>query len=65
MQESKLLGALLPAHPGIRPILQAIRKKYGIRGVVLGDDSSRDYSVSGDEIDWVAVREELDLWVLK
>ncbi len=31
MQEIKLLGALLPAHPGIQPILHTIRKKYGIR----------------------------------
>ncbi len=60
MQASKLLGALLPAHPDIQPILQTIRKKYGIRDVVRGDDSSRQFSVSGDDIDWDAVREELD-----
>ncbi len=63
MHERKLLGALLPAHPGIQPILQTIRKKYGISDVIPGDDSSRNFSVSGEEIDWKAVREELDFRV--
>lgn len=60
MQESKLLGTLLPAHPDIQPILWTIRQKYGIPDVIPGDDSSREYSLSGDIIDWNAVREELD-----
>lgn len=65
MHEAKLLGSLLPAHPDIQPILQTIRKNYGIPAIIPGDDSSREYSLSGDTIDWVAVEKELDFRIFQ
>ena len=60
MHETSLLGSLLPAHPDIQPILQTIRKKYGIPTVIPGDDSSKEYSLCGNKIDWDSVEEELE-----
>ena len=40
MKESKLLGSLMPTHPDIAPIIQAIRDKYQIPYKRPGDDCS-------------------------
>ena len=38
MQEDKLLGALIPSHPDIEPIIQAVREKYNLEIIYLDDD---------------------------
>ena len=38
MNESKFLGALLPASPDFAPIIEAVREKYGLPELSLEDD---------------------------
>jgi len=38
MKESKLLGTLLPSHPDLIPIIQAIREKYNLPEISPDDD---------------------------
>ncbi len=49
MKESALLGALLPSHPNVLPIIQAVREKYGLQEVYPDDDPIKEI-VLGDKI---------------
>ena len=49
MQENKLLGALMPSHPDIEPIIQAVREKYKLKVIYLDDDPIEEI-ILGDEI---------------
>lgn len=49
MKESKFLGALLPSHPDIAPIIQAVREKYNLPEIN-PDDEPMEEIYLGDEI---------------
>lgn len=38
MKESKFLGTLLPSHPDLIPIVQAMREKYKLSEISPDDD---------------------------
>jgi len=38
MKESKFIGTLLPSHPDLTPIIQAIREKYNLPEISPNDD---------------------------
>ena len=59
MLESKLLGTLLPSHPDLFPILERIREKYLIPEIPPDDDELIEI-LSANEIDWQAVRKEIE-----
>ncbi len=49
MKESKLLGALLPSHPDLVPIIEAVREKYNLPEIFPDDDPIEEIFL-GDEI---------------
>lgn len=49
MKESKFIGSLLPSHPDLVLIIQAIRDKYGLSEISPDDDPIREIYL-GDEI---------------
>lgn len=59
MKETQLFGALLPSNPEIQKILGAIREKYDIPEIEEGDDDLIELLQT--EIDWDAVKVELDI----
>ena len=60
MQENKLFGALLPTHPDILPIIEAVRKKYDIPEINPNDEDFIEFLISNEEYDWQAIREEIE-----
>jgi len=60
MKESKLLGKLLPSHPDILPIFEGIRNKYNIPEIDSVTDDFGEIFYADDEIDWDAVRKDID-----
>lgn len=63
MKESELLGALMPGHPDILPIIQNIREKYGIPEVRPEDDGIIEILLADKDIDWESVRQEIETQV--
>jgi hypothetical protein len=59
MEETKILGKLLPSHPDILPILKEIREKYKIPEISPTDDSLKVLLEYELEIDWKAVHAEI------
>lgn len=62
MKESELLGKLMPGHPDILPIIQKIREKYQIPEVRPEDDID-EILLTRDDIDWEAVRQDIETQV--
>ena len=62
MKEIELLGKLLPGHPDIFPIIQNIREKYQIPPVEPEDDIT-EILLTRDDIDWDAVKRDIDTQV--
>lgn len=60
MQENKLFGALLPTHPDILPIIEAVKKKYDIPEINPNDEDFIEFLISNEEYDWQAIREEIE-----
>jgi hypothetical protein len=58
MNETQLLGKLLPSHPDILPILEEIRKKYQIPEISPMDDSLKILLEYGSEIDREAIHDK-------
>jgi len=61
MQETELISSLLPSHPDILPILQNIRDKYKIPEISPEDDGITEILLADGQIDWDAVRQEIEL----
>lgn len=49
MKESKFLGTLVPSHPDLIPIIQAIREKYNLPEISPDSDIIKEVYL-GDEI---------------
>jgi hypothetical protein len=47
MQESRLLGTLLPSSPDFLPIVRQLRKKYGLPELAPGDDPINETFLDG------------------
>jgi len=62
MKETELLGKLMPGHPDIFPIIENIREKYSIPPVDLEDDID-EILLTRDDIDWDAVKQDIDAQV--
>ena len=62
MNEAELLGELFPSHPDIIPIIQNIREKYQIPEVRPEDDIN-GILLARDDIDWEAVRQDIQAQV--
>jgi len=62
MKETQLLGKLMPGHPDVIPIVKNIREKYQIPEVRPEDDI---YAIllTRDDIDWEAVRQDIEAQV--
>lgn len=60
MKPSELLGTLIPGHPHLLPIINAVREKYQIPEIRPEDDEFTEILLSNDEIDWQAVREDIE-----
>jgi hypothetical protein len=59
MNEAKLYGTLLTS----LPIVKEIQEKYGIDPVSPGDDQLIEILKSDNEIDWQAVRQDVEDWL--
>lgn len=60
MSNSKtFLSKILPSHADYKPILDALREKYGIPHLVTADKELADYLHSDQEIPWSGVKAEL------
>ena len=62
MKETEFLGKLLPGHPDIFPIIQNIREKYGIPPINPEDDPT-EILLTRDDIDWEAVKQDIETQV--
>jgi hypothetical protein len=60
MKESALFSSLLPSYPDLHPILQNIRDKYGIPEIDPDDIGMKEIHLSGNEIDWQSVHQEIE-----
>ena len=60
MKEKQLLKSLLPGHRDILPILQEIREKYDIPEIDPEMDDFNEIFYADDQIDWEAVRHDID-----
>jgi hypothetical protein len=63
MNLSMLFSSLLPSHPDLLPILQNIRKKYGIPEINPDDIGMKEILLSDNDIDWLSVRQEIEAQV--
>lgn len=62
MKETQLLGKLMPGHPDVLPIIENIREKYSIPPVDPEDDID-EILLTRDDIDWDAVKRDIDAQV--
>jgi hypothetical protein len=53
----------LPSHPDFLPILQNVRSKYNILEFDPDDDGIKEILLSDVNIDWQAVRQEIEVQV--
>ena len=60
MKESELLGKLMPGHPDIFPIIENIRDKYQIPEVRPEDGDITQVLLTNNDIDWNAVRADIE-----
>ncbi|HKJ49383.1 MAG TPA: hypothetical protein VJ973_09855, partial [Christiangramia sp.] len=58
-KEAELLGKLLPAFP----VVEQVREKYNIDRVSLGDVQLKEIIKYHSEIDWQAVRKDIEDWI--
>lgn len=62
MKETEFLGKLMPGHPDVLPIIESIREKYSIPPVDPEDDID-EILLTRDDIDWDAVKQDIDAQV--
>lgn len=59
MQETKVLGALLPSHPDLQPIIQELRDKYQLPEISPGDDPIEEIFLDDKQIPLADFRQEI------
>jgi len=59
MEESKLLGTLLPSSPDFLPIVRAIREKYQLPEISPGDDPITEIFLNGEPVTLEGFRQEI------
>lgn len=60
MKEAEFLGTLIPSHPDLLPIIQAVREKYDIPTFTTDDEALIELIFSDKEIDWSEVRKDIE-----
>lgn len=58
MKETQFLGTLLPSSPDFLPIIQELRDKHNLSEISPDDDGMKEILLSGENIDWQAIRQE-------
>lgn len=58
-KEAKFLGALLPSHPDLLPIIQAIREKYSLPEIFLDDDPIKEIFLGDDPVSFAEFRQDI------
>ena len=59
LQESKLLGTLLPSSPDLLPIIRQLREKYGLPEAEPDDDTIEELFLCGDPVSLEDFRQEI------
>jgi len=65
MQESKLLGTLLPSSPDFLPIIQQIREKFQLPEISPGDDPIEEILLDDEPVSLEDFRQEIKAFVEK
>jgi hypothetical protein len=59
VQESNLLGTILPSSPDFVPIINELRGKYGLREVLPNDDPIEEVFLDGEVVSLEDFRQEI------